>query len=96
MTVPPVDELLPLTADGEQPQNVVEDLKQTQLWCRTAAGAGKMRQDKLLKRSETQLETVSNLGGRTKPLSHRDPDHPAFPVLRRSAARTNGRQTPQV
>lgn len=28
------------------------------------------------------LETVQNLGGRTKLVSHRGPDHPAFPSVR--------------
>ena len=74
-------QFLPLTADIEQPQNVVEDLEQTQLWCRTAAAAGKMRQDKLLKRSETQLR-----GNRLPALASSHSDPPESWTLPGSAA----------
>src|SRR4051795_11431532 len=48
-------QLLPLTAQIEQVQNVVEDLEQTQLRCRPTAADGKVWQDKLLEQCETQL-----------------------------------------
>src|SRR3954464_11547260 len=48
-------QLLPLTAQIEQVQNVVEDLEQTQLRCRPTAADGKVWQDKLLEKCETQL-----------------------------------------
>src|SRR3954454_13139182 len=47
-------QLLPLTAQIEQVQNVVEDLEQTQLRCRPTAADGKVWQDKLLEKCETQ------------------------------------------
>lgn len=48
-------QLLPLTAKIKQPQNVVEDLEQTQFRCGPTAADGQVRQDKLFKQSETQL-----------------------------------------
>src|SRR3954452_23154612 len=48
-------QLLPLTPQIEQLQNVVEDLEQTQLRCWSTAAGGKVRQDKLFKQSEPQL-----------------------------------------
>src|SRR5260370_4636651 len=48
-------QLLPLTTHVELPQNVVEDLKQTQLRCRATATDRKVRQDKLLKLRRSHL-----------------------------------------
>ena len=48
-------QLLPLTPQIKQLQNVVEDLMKAQLRRRTAATDGEMRQDKLLKLPEPQL-----------------------------------------
>src|SRR4051794_10162666 len=48
-------QLLPLTAQIELLQNVVEDLEQTQFWRRTSAVKGKVRQDKLFKLANPQL-----------------------------------------
>src|SRR5277367_4594119 len=48
-------QLLPLTTQIQDLQNVVEDLVKTQLRCRTAATDGEMRQDKLLKLRTLQL-----------------------------------------
>jgi len=48
-------QLLPLTPHVEQSQNVVEDLMQTQLRCRTTAASGKMRQDKCFELRKAQL-----------------------------------------
>src|SRR5580693_2931008 len=48
-------QLLPLTTQIKQVQNVVEDLVKAELRCRTSAPDGEMRQDKLLKLPEPQL-----------------------------------------
>jgi hypothetical protein len=76
-------QLFPLAAQLQQLQNVVEDLVQTQLWCWTAAAAGKMRQDKLLKRSETQLRR-----NRLPALASSHSDPPESWTLPRSGAAT--------
>src|SRR3954452_13738451 len=52
----PVDwQLLPLTPQIQQFQNVVEDLEQTRLRCWSTAAGRKVRQDKLFKHPEIQL-----------------------------------------
>ena len=48
-------QLLPLTTQIQDLQNVVEDLVKTQLRCRTSATDGEMRQDKLLELRQLQL-----------------------------------------
>ena len=48
-------QFLPLTTQIQDLQNVVEDLVETQLRCRTAATDREMRQDKLLKLSGLQV-----------------------------------------
>ncbi len=41
-------------------------------------------------------ETVSNLGGRTKPVNHPDLDYPAFSVLRTTGRQDEWPEGPQV
>src|SRR6202008_236290 len=48
-------QLLPLTTQIQDLQNIVEDLVQAQLRCRTTAPDGEMRQDKLLELRTLQL-----------------------------------------
>jgi hypothetical protein len=47
--------LLPLAAQIQMLQNVVEYFLKAQLWCRAPAARGEMRQDKLLELHEIQL-----------------------------------------
>jgi len=48
-------QFLPLTAEVQQPQDVVEDGMQTQFGCRTATPHDQVRQDKLFELRQAQL-----------------------------------------
>jgi hypothetical protein len=82
-------QLLPLATQIQQLQDVVEELEQTELRCRTAAADGQVRQDKLLEQRETQL--------RGNPLPTAASSHSDTPenwMLPRSGAETEN-PTPQ-
>lgn len=48
-------QLLPLTAQVQQPQDVIEDRMQTQFWHRTTTPHHQMGQDKLLELRQVQM-----------------------------------------
>src|SRR3984885_3379820 len=69
-------QLLPLTTQIQELQNVVEDRVKTQLRCRIAATDGEMRQDKLLELRTRQLRRK-----RLPPLGFRHSGPPKNPAL---------------
>src|SRR3954469_2885376 len=94
-------QLLPLTPQIEQLQNVVEDLEQTQLRGRTAAADGQVRQDKLLEQCETQLRgnrLPATASSHSSPPENRilpDPGTAAEnPASRRLSGRIGGLEKP--
>src|SRR4051812_13709042 len=94
-------QLLPLAAHIELLQNIVEDLEQAQLRCRTTAAHGKVRQDKLLEQLETQLRgnclsmAASSHSGPPENWILSDPGAaPESPALRRHSGRFGGLEKP--
>jgi len=55
IAVPADRQLLPLAAQIHMLQNVIEYFVEAELWCRTAAAGGEVRQDKLFELREFQL-----------------------------------------